>query len=75
MTTENSSIMGISELRENYIITIPTDIRMILNFNVGDEILYVSRNNKVYIKKKRESDDIRYCYTYRDQYNDYQENN
>ena len=44
-----SKIVGASKVTSKYQVTIPQDVRKVLNISVGDTIVFAEKNGKVFI--------------------------
>ena len=47
--------MGISKITRNYQVTIPSDVREVKNFHVGDKVLFVIEQGRVELIKAGKS--------------------
>jgi len=47
--------MGITKITRNYQITLPKDIRKIINVKEGDDIIFLVEDDKVFLTKSKEN--------------------
>ena len=45
--------MGITKITRNYQITLPKDIRKIINVKEGDDIIFLVEDDKVFLTKSK----------------------
>jgi len=50
-----SRILGASKVSSKYQVTIPQDVRKVLNISVGDTIVFAEENGKIFIATKLSS--------------------